>query len=275
MWLKGVIPLWKQLMRMIIDRCSRGWRQTYLGRIRTVVQACRTHKALRRAGRADKLHHRFVTYQWLSGPVGTDQIKHSMLNRVPLRCIGREMGHGNADLEGVGQLLQPGLPAPATVSIRATAIGLYQQLLGRSVAPPALHQPPAAKGRDGKLRGLMRAADHHIAPVVSEVINAIGYGFAERLAGEIVIPHLQCITPPSAPRIVEPSNQLLLLGIHANNGVSGLGKSPPLLGNIAKLAIPIGLVGGGDGFAVALERVVAFSQEPRNGTSSDAEALRA
>src|SRR5919108_4943828 len=136
MWSNRVIPVREELMRMVADHCAFRCCQLHLGRVHAAIQAGRTAKALRRAGRTDKLQYRFVTHEWLAGPVGADQIKHAMLNRVPLRGTRWEVGHRNAELEGIGQPLQSDLPAPASITLGAAAIGLDQQLLGCSVAPP-------------------------------------------------------------------------------------------------------------------------------------------
>lgn len=233
-------------MCVIRHPCSFRWRELHLERIVTLIQPRRTRKALCRSGGSDKLQHRFVAHQRLASPVGTDQTKHAMLDRVPLRRTRREVRHRDCQIEFVRQSLQPGLPAPASVTIGTTAIGLDQQLCGSWILPLSLSQPPATKRRNGELRRFMRRADHNISAIVPEVVNPVRYRFADGLAGEVMVPHVQHCSPPCAPGILEAPNQLLLLRIDANDWVARLCEGSSLLSNIPKLAITIRILGAGD-----------------------------
>ena len=245
-------------MRMLIDRCPLSGRQLHLGWVRASVQPCHTPKALRRASGPDKLQHPLVTDQRLSGPVRTNQVEHAMLNRIPFRRAGREVGQRDREIEGVGQLLQSGRRAPTSITIRAATIGLDQHLPSGWVASSSLGQPPATDSRTGKCWGFMGDADHNISPIVGQIVNAIRNGFTDSLAGKVMVAHRKRVAPPGPTRILEAPNQLLLFRIDATDGVGGLLKGAALLVNVAKLALPIRIVRAGDRLAIALEGLVAF-----------------
>src|SRR5215208_1301740 len=241
MWSYRVIPVRVQSVRTAIDLGSLGWRQFHFGRVDAAIQPCLTLKAALRVSRPNKLHHRLITNQRLTSPVGADQRKHAMFNRVPFGSAWREVRHCDRQLEFIGKLLQPALPAPTPITIGAAAIGLDQQAFRPGIAALSAHQPPASNRRSRKFGSFMRRANQHIATIVGQVVNAVGNGFAFSLAGKVMVVDLQGALPPGSAWILEAPDQLLLFRIDANDRVAGLLKGSPLLVNISKLAIALGV----------------------------------
>src|SRR4051812_12981085 len=123
MWSDSVIPVRTQPMRVAIDLGSFRRCELHFGRVDGTIQPCLTLKAALRVGGPNKLHHRFITDQRLTGPVGADQTEHAMFNRVPFGSAWWEVCHGDRELEFIRQPLEPGFPAPTPITIGATAIG--------------------------------------------------------------------------------------------------------------------------------------------------------
>ncbi len=119
----------------------------------------------------------------------------------------------------------------------------------------------------------MRRANHNIATIVGQIVNAVGNGFAFRLAGEVMISHCQRLPPPSPTGILERTDQLLLFGIDANNWGADLEKDLALATKITKLPIAIWVVGRSNRLTVRPQRVLALPQQPRHGCSANLEAL--
>src|SRR5690349_13252205 len=182
-----------------------------------------------------------------------------MLNRVPFGSAWRKVRHCDRQLKFIRKSLQGILPAPTSITIGSTAIGLDQQALRPGIAALSAHQPPASNGRNRKFGGFMRDANQHIATIAPQVVNAVRNGLAFGLAGKIMVVNLQSALPPGPAWILEAPDQLLLFSINANDRVAGLLKGSPLLLNRAKLAITVGIVCAGNRFSIALERVVAFT----------------
>src|SRR5262249_37854290 len=66
------------------------------------VQAGTTVEALPRPRPADVLQDRLVIPQRLARPVAADQAEHPVVDRVPLRRAGWQVGHGDSQAELVG-----------------------------------------------------------------------------------------------------------------------------------------------------------------------------
>jgi hypothetical protein len=209
---------------MAIDLGSLGIRQFHFGRVDSAIQPCLTLKAALRASRPNKLHHRLITQERLTSPVGADQRKHAMFDRVPFGSAWREVRYCDRQLEFICKSLQPALPAPTSITIGPAAIGLNQQALRLDIPVLSAHQPPASDGRSGKFGSFMRCTNQHIATIVPQVVNAVGNGFALGLAGKVMLADLQGALSPGSARILEASNQLLLFGVDANDRVAGAGQ---------------------------------------------------
>lgn len=241
-----------------IDLGSFGRCELHFGRVDGAIQPCLTPKTTLRAGGPNKLQRCFITEKRLTGPIGADQRKHAMFNRVPLGSAGWEVCHSDRELELIRKPLEASFPAPTPITIGATAISLDQQPIGPGIGVLSAHQPPATQGRNRKFGGFMRGAYQYITTIVGQVVNAIRNGFAFGLAGKVMVVDLQSALPPGPTHSLEAPNQLLLFRIDANDRVAGLLKDPPLLVNITKLAIPFRVVGAGDRLPIALEGVVAL-----------------
>jgi hypothetical protein len=148
------------------------------------------------------------------------------------------MGDGNGQPKFVGEILEPGLPREAAVAIGPATISFEQQLGVVRVDLASHPDPPRAEGPDRKLGGVMRNPDDHIAFIPSHIIDAIGNRFADRVTGKVIDQDRMRRAAPLAARVLEETNQFLLLGIHANHRPTTVQKRFSSLRNVPKLFIP-------------------------------------
>jgi hypothetical protein len=73
---------------------------------------------------------------------------------------------------------------------------------------------------------------------------------------------------------VEQPDQLLLLGVHADDRLAGGQMLAGLLVHVAELRVPVGVLGALQGLAGALQPVALLAQQSPNGVVADLEALR-
>jgi hypothetical protein len=81
----------------------------------------------------------------------------------------------------------------------------------------ALGLPPRGNLIDGKLRGIRRVADIHIAQIMVQYIQAIGRGFAQRIVLKVMVVDRVRLLTPTLPRIFEIADQFLFLGIDTDD----------------------------------------------------------
>ena len=79
-----VVPFGQDGMARQSHICLRVLGYLDLGRVEFCVQRCAETKTSVRPSCADVLQHHFVTGQRFAGSIGADQIKHAVIDRVPL-----------------------------------------------------------------------------------------------------------------------------------------------------------------------------------------------
>lgn len=203
------------------------------------VQTSAAMKSCVRARCPNVFQDRFVTPQRFASPVRADQAEHAMVNGIPLRRSGRKVRHGDRQTKFVRESLQRKLPFPLAMVVCPSAVHFDQQSMPPLIAPTTNIQPPAPDGRDFKARCFLRDADHHVAIVVSQIVDSCGVGAAHGPAWVIVIQHLMRPTPPGAAWILEIPHQLLFLGIHGNYGQISIHIPVPQPDQVTELPIAI------------------------------------
>jgi hypothetical protein len=121
--------------------------------------------------------------------------------------------------------------------------------------------PPPDNGIYGKLRRLGRGTDRHVSQVVSEIVNAIGYGPTHRVLAKVVDIDFLCFSTPSPTRVLEVANQFLFLGIYTDYRIPSGPEDlfHPL--NVPELTISIRMWRAGRSFPVGFQRVAQILQQ--------------
>src|SRR4051794_6178896 len=206
-------------------------------------------------GSANKLQHRFVTDQRLACPILTDQSEHAMLNPIPLRCSGWIVRHADHDAKLIGQVLQPYLPGPRSRTVPPSAIGLDQQPLGLGVIALPFGQEPTPDRCNRKGGGLMGCTDHYIPGVpLLIIIDAVGDADTECIPAKVMIQDAAAAATVTPTRILEVADQVLLFRIDADHRPTVGPIAAALLGQIAKLAIPIWMMRPGQTLAIGAQQ---------------------
>jgi len=86
-----------------------------------------------------------------------------------------------------------------------------------------------------------------------DVIDAIRSGSSLSILEEIVDIYLFCLSTPSASRVLEVANQLLFLGIHADNWVTSRHKALLHPCHVAELTVSVWMRWARGFFPIALQ----------------------
>lgn len=212
----GVVPFWKYLVALNADGLPLIVGHLDPGRIGAAIEIGAASESSLGGGSPDVLEDRLIADQGLSLPVLGDQTEHSMLDQVPFGRTWREMIHGDHQSELIGEFLECELPAPPAAIIGASAVSLNQETAGLGIAASTLDDPPTAECRLGELGRVMGCADHHVAAVVTHVVDSVRNGAALSPAGIVVIEHPSSGFSPCPAWVFEISYPLFLLRIHAD-----------------------------------------------------------
>ena len=135
-----------------------------------------------RGSGTNMIEYRLIAVKRFASPIGADQIEHPMFNWVPFRSTGGIMSNGDSQSKFIRQLLETHFPHPATATIGVATIGLDQQMFLLRIGHLPHCQPPTTNCCDCKLRGVVRSADRDKTLILSDVVNAVGYGFSPKRA---------------------------------------------------------------------------------------------
>ena len=157
-------------------------------------------------------------------------------------------------------------PQPGAVPIGSAAVGGDEQPPGVRVFLPPHLLPPFFDGGHREDRGVVVDADGDPGAVVGEVVDPVGDGLAVGQVGEVVGGHLLGCADrlPLLPGLGEASDQLLLLGVHADHRVATVQVLPGQRVDIAELGVAVGVLGALEGLAGALQAVPGRAQDRRH-----------
>jgi hypothetical protein len=96
----------------------------------------------------------------------------------------------------------------------------------------------------------MRCPDPDIPSVPSLIVDAIGDTNANGISAKIMIQYLTALATVTPARILEVADPLLLFPIDADDEPSLHPKPSPLLSQIAKLTIAVGMMDSGQTLAM-------------------------
>ncbi len=215
MWADRVVPLRQYFATHHANRrFLRG--ADFLSLVFPEIQTGAAMKTCVRARCPNVFQDRFITPQRLAGPIRADQAEHAVINRVPLRRSWRVVRHRDRQPKFVRESLQGRFPFPFAMVVGSAAVHFDQQSPLLFIASATNIQPPAPNGSDFKAGRLLRDTDHHVAVVVSQIVNTYGAGSTLGPGWVIVIQHLMRTASPGTSWILEIPHQLLFLPIYAN-----------------------------------------------------------
>lgn len=122
----------------------------------------------------DEMGNDFVSDRPLAAPVESNLAKHPVLTLVPFAGARRKVTDRDGHPQLVGQPVQGDFPQPTTTPITAPAISRDQQVGGRRVNRRSPVSPPAPKGLNGKLSGVVISSHTDPAGVERQIRNAVG-----------------------------------------------------------------------------------------------------
>ena len=145
----------------------------------------------------------------------------------------RGSGDGGFDALLIAELvLESGLPGPRPASVAVTAVGEDDHAAGVGIGELSVVAPPcgnAIGGEDG-------------AGIGAQVVDAIGDGDAASEGTQVVVVDLLGIAVPFGAGVLESADQLLLLGIDADDGDVFAGAPPAQDGDVCELGVPLRVV---------------------------------
>ena len=115
---------------------------------------------------------------------------------------------------------------------------------------------------DSKFGRIIGVAQIDIALVMEDVIDAIGYGPAQRIAREIMEIGLRWSLAPSAAFVGEVADQFLVLGIDTDDRIACAQELLSHTTNVAKLAVAVGMRRTRQALAVGDQAKAQLAQQP-------------
>ncbi len=222
-------------------------------------------------GVANEVDYHFMADPRSAAPVLGDVTEHSMFYLVPLARTGWEVANGDAKAEFCRELLKRHLPCSRSVPVAAATVCGDQQLLGIGVRSAAHVQPPCTDGLNGKRRRVVVNANAYPAVVPRQIVDAVWDRLAAELA-HVVVPKIVYLDslrltswPPLASRVLEFSDEFLLLRVDGNHGIALCLEASRLPADVSELRITVGVLAALSCLSVALQTVPALVQQARNG----------
>ncbi len=209
----------------------------------------------------DAREHALEAAQRLARPVVADVREQAVFDGIPLRRAGRVVANGDWDSEDVCEfLLEAKLVDAGSRSIAPARIRKHEEALRLRIPPCPVLSPPPDKAVDGEVRGVGRDSDVEETSVRRQVVKAVGSRTALSVVGEIVSVDLVGLETPRAAGVLEIADQLLLLGVNADNGLTGFQEGLLLLAYVSELLVPVGVRRPSEALSVPFERVPPLSR---------------
>jgi len=186
------------------------------------------------------------------------------------------VGDGDGEVVVVAQPeLQLVFPGARGNCVAAAAVGDDGEVIGTRVAAPPLGAPPLVEGGDGELRGVVGGAHEDRAAVGVQIVDAVGDGGPEGIGAKVVVVDEHGLTVPGAPVVLEAADELLLLGVDADDR-QPLGEEVlAQFADAGELGVAVGGRAAGELLVGDAHRVVHLAEQPRDGALADLDAERA
>ena len=155
----------------------------------------------------------------------------------------RGSGDGGFDALLIAELvLESGLPRPRPASVAVTAVGEDDHAAGVGIGELSVVAPPCGNAIGGEDGGVAGGSDEDGAGIGAQVVDAIGDGDAASEGTQVVVVDLLGIAVPFGAGVLESADQLLLLGIDADDGDVFAGAPPAQDGDVCELGVPLRVV---------------------------------
>ncbi len=115
----------------------------------------------------------------------------------------------------------------------------------------------------------MRCAHDDIAGVMRQIIEAIRNGFAFGVSEEVGRENFQRFLSPCSPGILERTNQLFFLRIHADYRQSGALELVALARNVAELLIALRIMMATQPLAIGAQGIASELEQARHRGASN------
>ena len=205
-----------------VERGHLGIRDGLTGLVGTVVEGGPDGQAGLRRGALQVAEHGLPRREGMAGPVRADRTEQAMLDRVPLRAAGGVVADRDGQAVLVAELLLELLfPDPRAGAVAAATIREDQQFTRGGERGLALVNPPASEQIDREGGGIGGQADVDRAPVLGQIVDAVGDRATERVRPEVMDVDRLGLLAPDPSGVLERADQLLLLGIDADLGQPG------------------------------------------------------
>ena len=146
-------------------------------------------QTFRGCGVTDQIDDNREALEGFAPPVLCNMTEHAMLNLVPLAGAWWQMPDLQGETSFVGESLERHLPQANPVAVATTTIRSDQQARGFGIDGLSHLLPPAADTFDRELRCVVINSDADPALIGSQIVDAIGRGFAQERVDEIMHAH--------------------------------------------------------------------------------------
>ncbi len=204
-------------------------------------------------GVADTSKHEIDRGQGCAGPGFGNLAEEAMLDGVPFGSTRRIVTDGHGQVKGIRQFgLELLFKKTRAIAIAAAAVG---------------------NGIDGKLSRIGGMTDVDVTLLVSLIIDAIGPRARQGIVGKIVHIDLGSLLTPKLSSLIEGANQLLFLGVNADDGPACQSEGLALALQIEELGITRWMVFGCQAFDIAFASDLGLIQPATNRLSAQAMPL--
>ena len=189
---------------------------------------------------------------------------------IPLRRGRRVVGHTHAQAVAVAEaVLQVEFPGARGATVAAAPVGQDLQSFGLGIVLAALGAPPFLDAVDGERRGVGGLADEDGAGVGPGVVDAVGDGEAVGIGAEVVVVDQLGSAVPLGAGIAECADELLLLGVDADDRRVVGGAPLTQFGDVVELVVAVRVRGAGTLLVVDAQRESHLLEKPGDGPRAD------
>lgn len=188
-----------------------------------------------------------------------------MLDGVVFRAVRRVVGHADFQADALGETFQVILEHVAIGSVAAAAVAQQKQASRLRIGRLSMPLPPQTETVASEAAGVVAEAKVQVSEVAFDVVETMRIDHAERGAGKIVIQGFLGFLRVQSALTKQKSQEFLVFGVHAHDGIGRLGESGAVMGDDLKLSIAIGMASHGERLArLATPQAMAFQKLGHN-----------